>query len=427
MKCGFVRGSVFVLVVLLFGSGSSLASSISDRWEVRSIDSTTAISDDDISVIFKPSTEDAYVCYYDQDNKKIILASQSSASNVWSYLSVPNQSGVEKKYCSIYYNRSVDRLNVSYYQEGASSIVLAQRGSTYLWENKTVDVNTSRGFVDSAFMFYDKYTVPIVIYSIKSSSYGATYFYRNTDYTTNTFLWEEHDIGIKFTAAYPMETHSYDNEGKFAYSYNDELKLQPTHKYDLPERKVLIFDNNGSSPSLAFDKHENCHIAYYNDSTFELIYGYDSDTGEVKNCGNSRGTDFFKCIKVDNAGTVTNLALTIDHRGYPVIAYQDASDTQSPETLNVARPIQAYGLSEGNCGPKLNSKYQWQCDTIDDGSSGGGGHLHEADHISIAVSDSGMIMISYSQYDDYYDTITLKSAQLKDTPLALPAIYYLLQ
>jgi hypothetical protein len=319
---------------------------------------------------------------------------------------------------------------VSYYELGAYLITLAQRntfGLGYLWENKIVDINLSKGDPDGAFLFYDKQAKPIIVYSIKSYSNNRTYFYFNHN-QTNSLFWEENGIGIKFSTSYPIESHVDDTySGFIAYKDKDNgdiIARNITEPHDGPLH--YKFDN-GTSPSLAFDRYDDPHIAYYDASTYELTYGYYNESSK-NNCGMQNGWLMFSCMKVDNAGTITNLALAIDRKGYPIIAYQDASDNQSPETLNVARPIQAYGLSEGNCGPKLNSRFQWQCDVIDDATgNGGGGHLHEGDHISIAVSDNGMIMIAYTEYDDYYDTVSLKSAQLKDPSLALPAIYYLLQ
>jgi hypothetical protein len=94
----------------------------------------------------------------------------------------------------------------------------------------------------------------------------------------------------------------------------------------------------------------------------------------------------------------------------PIIAYQNASDLLGFPTLDIARPISVYtGMIAGNCGPVVGIIPQWQCDTLDDATQGGGGgHLFEAEYVSTAVDITGLASVAYYEYDDYYGEGRLK-------------------
>ena len=102
----------------------------------------------------------------------------------------------------------------------------------------------------------------------------------------------------------------------------------------------------------------------------------------------------------------TDVSLAIDSAGYPIIAYQDASDEFGPAGLKVVRPAPAVGLIVGNCGvpPPGGFFNWWQCETLDNG----GAHSSVADYVAVGVSPSGLAMAAYSDYDDYYDEFDLK-------------------
>jgi len=102
------------------------------------------------------------------------------------------------------------------------------------------------------------------------------------------------------------------------------------------------------------------------------------------------------------------VSLAVDSAGYPIIAYQDASVDLAPAGLKVARPAPAVGLLIGNCGaPPPNGLFMyWQCETLDNG----GAHSSVADYAAISISPSGLAVVAYSDYDDYYDEFNLKVA-----------------
>jgi hypothetical protein len=96
----------------------------------------------------------------------------------------------------------------------------------------------------------------------------------------------------------------------------------------------------------------------------------------------------------------------------PMIAYQNSSDPMGFSTLDIARPLSDYpGQTAGNCGPLVGIIPQWQCDTLDNADQGGGGgYLYEADYVAASIDPTGLAMIAYYEYDDFYTEGRLKIA-----------------
>ena len=86
------------------------------------------------------------------------------------------------------------------------------------------------------------------------------------------------------------------------------------------------------------------------------------------------------------------ISIAEDPGGYPVIAYE--SDNGS---LDLARPLPALGLpgGSGNCGPE-NPFSTWLCETIRPYFSRI--PAHQADFVSIAISESGLGTIAYQGF-----------------------------
>jgi hypothetical protein len=183
-----------------------------------------------------------------------------------------------------------------------------------------------------------------------------------------------------------------------------------------------IIDNvGGGFPSLVIDASDHARIAYYDKTAGTLKYAKYVGTGG--NCGGNA----YQCDVIDTAGADLNqvgISMVIGGSGYPIIAYQDASDEQGLPVLKTARPVAAYGMTIGNCGPQVGLIYEWQCETIDDGTQGGGGgHLSEADYVSVDVDPTGLTYIAYSEYDDYYSLTRLKLAyQYRPHTVFLPLV-----
>ena len=146
--------------------------------------------------------------------------------------------------------------------------------------------------------------------------------------------------------------------------------------------------NVGQYASIFVDKDNNFHIAYYNATNYTLSYAVS---------GTSSGNCFYgnaDCIEIDDMPVDTRphgISIAEDAAGYPIIAYQSA------DSLRLARPIAALGLSEtgGNCGPDVPLS-SWYCETIDRAPRYS--TARHADYVSIAVGPSGLAAIAYNEY-----------------------------
>jgi len=181
-------------------------------------------------------------------------------------------------------------------------------------------------------------------------------------------------------------------------------------------------------PSLAIDQNNHAHIAYYSYADGKLKYA--NYVGSGGNCGINATTSQseYQCDSIDSIGTGltrVGLSLAIDPSGHAIIAYQNSSDPLGFPTLDIARPMVAYaGKIAGNCGPTVGIVPQWQCDTLDNATEGGGGgYLYEAEYTSVTIEPTGLAYISYYEYDDYYEVGRLKLAyQLRMEEVYLPLV-----
>ena len=168
----------------------------------------------------------------------------------------------------------------------------------------------------------------------------------------------------------------------------------------------------GGPVSLAIDQSDLPHIGYYDYDNGTLKYA--TYVGTAGNCGFDGATDEYQCDVLDTIGdgqSQVGLSLAVDPDGYPIIAYEDASDPLGFPVLNIARPAFAHGTAVGNCGPIVNLFHRWQCTTIDDATQGGGaGYLYEADFVSVAVDPNGFVAVAYHEMDDYNNEGRLKFA-----------------
>lgn len=108
-------------------------------------------------------------------------------------------------------------------------------------------------------------------------------------------------------------------------------------------------------------------IAYYDANNGLLKYA--KYIGGNVNCG-AGGSAGWQCSVIDNVGTSSGpmgVAMALNSKGEPVIAYYDRNDTDHG-VLKVAH----YANSEtGNCGPSGDLFKTWKCTTVDDGGSSG--------------------------------------------------------
>jgi hypothetical protein len=146
----------------------------------------------------------------------------------------------------------------------------------------------------------------------------------------------------------------------------------------------------GRYASMYIDGDDRFHIAYYNADTEMLMYATQADSG-----GNCGVADWARCIEIDDMPAdyhPLGISIDKDPAGYPVIAYQEEGGS-----LNLARPAAALGLSGGggNCGPG-NPFATWYCETID--PHGDYIFYRNGDSVSLDVSPSGLVNIAYNGF-----------------------------
>jgi hypothetical protein len=143
------------------------------------------------------------------------------------------------------------------------------------------------------------------------------------------------------------------------------------------------------------------HIAYYNAISDTLEYA--EWVGSGGNCGfNSLSMKYeWQCDEIDEMGTsltAMGVGIAEDAAGYPIIAYQDASDIMAPAVLRVARPHAALDPNVvPNCGPE-DLFLTWYCELVDRGESS---EVDEASSVSLAVNSAGLATIAYHELNSY--------------------------
>lgn len=163
--------------------------------------------------------------------------------------------------------------------------------------------------------------------------------------------------------------------------------------------------DTGRYISLFLEDNGSPHIAYYNATNKTLEYAV--WVGADGNCGyNSTNLKWeWQCDEISAMGSSINpmgISLLLDGDGYPMIAFQDASDDLAPAGLKIARPLAALPLdATPNCGPK-DQCLSWHCKSVDRG----GPWTDEAGSISLVMNSSGLATIAYHELDSYVYPIT---------------------
>lgn len=137
-------------------------------------------------------------------------------------------------------------------------------------------------------------------------------------------------------------------------------------------------------------------IAYYDRTNRQLKFASLSQSGG--NCGPIvQGNQLWRCDVIDviNAPLPqAGIAVTGDQQGFPIIGYINRSGEQAPVQLETARPVEALGLTSGNCGPKNGAAYTWQCSVIDPDLAGSGNSI-EGVSVSNGVNQAGLAGLAY--------------------------------
>ncbi len=391
-----------------------------------------------VSIAFIPGTGKPYISYYDETigDLRLIYPHATSGNcgpnNEW-YCEAPDTEGDVGQYSSIdYYRNDVtgeNKIGIAYYDATNDALKVAIWSSTGIpvpgWTVSTIDDGGVGNFSIGRFA------------SLKFDSTGAVHIVYTYSYTDGMGGPPSNTIGHAHSVASGGDCGEGAAAGRWqcdnisggdpSYGFFSSLALTTA---DVPvvastEGDLSLCDKGsgawscrtidnfgGGTISLAIDQLDFPHIASYDRDNGKLMYA--KYVGSGGNCGLDGGTYEYQCDVIDTIGEGLNqvgISIAVDLEGYPIIAYQEASDPMGVSVLNIARPAFAHGTSIGNCGPIVNLNHSWQCTTIDDATQGGGaGNLYEADFTSVAVDPNGFAAIAYNEYDDYNNEGRLKFA-----------------
>ena len=426
---------------------SNVSSEDSAAWHVARVDPADVASADDFgqyaSVTVDPASGTAYISYYDAKDKNLRMAKHVGSggncgpSNSWSCQVVDSEGDVGQ-YTSIAISPTNGQPAIAYYDADNGALKYISYScvaGSCQWEGETID--SPGAFRISNDGLYN--SLKFDTNGIAHIGYYVSSYFGDDDLMYAHYVGSGGNCGVGASAGkWQCDVIESGNQvGKYASLALNGSNQPRIAYYDGGNRALkyaysgasggncgpggswqcYVIDGGGDADmgryaSLHIDKgsSENPHIAYYDATSHRLKYAHYVYSGS--NCGPSGVAGFgWRCDGIDDMGQVSDLnprrvALAVDGNKYPIIAYQDAAEDQSPVMLNVARPIAALGLSEGNCGPLNGWIFQWQCDTVD----GGGSWTDEADFVAIATNSAGLPSIAYYETDSYYESGHLKAA-----------------
>jgi hypothetical protein len=439
------------------GEKAATAASASYRattWSTDWITSSTAVSDGThVSIAFDPGDGTPYVSYYDVTNGDLMLTSPVSSggncgpNNSWWCRSVVTIGDVgQYSSIDIYTAPLAWKLGIAYYDNTNHSLQYALYSCFFscTWYYTTVDSSSDPGDTigQYASLKFDSNGSPHIAYYAYDdadawpdifANYGLKYAHVSSG-SCGGGAWQCDFVenSIFQTGLYPSLDLNGANEARIAYYYaaNGDLRYASagasggncgpggnTWQCDTIDGDTGSNPDVGLFPSLYVDKViDNPKIAYYDKTNGNLKYAEIPSGNDTYACGPLISGLFhlWRCVPVDSMGanliSHVGVSLAVDSAGYPIIAYQDASVDLAPAGLKVARPAPAVGLplGIGNCGaPPPGGLFNWwQCETLDYG----GAHSSVADYVAIGISPSGLAMVAYSDYEDYYDEFNLKVA-----------------
>ena len=419
-------------------------------WEIEIIDSGASGSDVGryVSVSFSAETNKPYVSYYDATNQDLRLAYPYAGSSTpcspasdWACETV-DSTGDVGQYSSVdyYYHAgglvTSRKIGIAYYDATNEALKVAIWSCSLLggcgWDIATVDdppIGTSGRYASFRFDSDGIAHVSYQHYHVLSP-YPPSYSLMHAYYVGSGGNCGVGDASEKWQCD---AVESLDGSGYYTSLVltSDNRPAIAHYNYSADVLRLCPFSGNswfcetidalgGKYTSLALDGAEHPHIAYYgSDGSNDAVLRYAHYVGNGGNCG---PFTTYQCDTIDEMGAGTGISLAIDPSGLPVIAYQDSSDNFAPSVLNIARPMEAYNITGGNCGPDLGLFRTWQCDTIDNATQGGGGgYLSEADYASVGVNSAGLVFIAYNENDDYNNLVRLKVAS-QYYPVFLPLV-----
>ena len=459
---GFITAVMLSAILVSVVAGQPVQSTSSTLpadvpWVMETIDASSGdIVGQHNSIVFSTETGKAYISYYDAANSELRLTYPSASdgncgpNHSW-HCEVMDTSGDVGQDSAVdyYYDGSTEtwKIGISYYDatNRALKVVVWTCGSTFcVGDTSTIQTggsfsstgrNTSLKF-DSTGVIHISYqklstiSDEVLMYAHSVSSGG------NCGEGTAVGKWQcdsvtsDPDVGrhtsLSVAANDSIWIASFDSSfGSTGTGVVQICRLISNSWYCTDIDYV-----DGGFPALTVDGNNHAYLAYYDAANGDLNMAEYVGTGANANCGYNSILlqDEYRCeIIDDNIGSNINpmgIDLAVGTGGYPLIAYEDASDLSGISVLNIARPIDAYGQISGNCGPQVGILHQWQCDTLDNATSGGGGgYLYEADYLSTDINADGLAFVSYYEYDDYNSEGRLKVVyQQQSITVFLPII-----
>ena len=441
---GLIIAVILSILVIGIVAGQSMQSTSSPPpatlpWVMKTVDAPSGGTAGQYnSVALSPETGKPYISYYDATHSELRLSYPVASSgncgpnNSWSCEVVDTSGNVgQDNAVDYYYNSSTGtrKIGISYYDATNQALKVAvwSCGSHFCtWHISTIQTTAGNTFSSTGFNT-----------SLKFDSTGAIHIsYQTRNLFADEVLMYAHSVnsggncGVG-TAAGKWQCDSVTTDPdagehtSLAVSADDSIWIA---SFDSSSGSTgtgvvsictwtgsLWYCTNiayvdGGFPALSVDGNNHAYLAYYDAANGTLKAAEFVGAGDATaNCGyNSVPQYTYRCDVIDDSiGSGVNqmgIDLAVDADGHPLIAYEDASDLFGISVLNIARPIDAYGQISGNCGPQVGILHQWQCDTLDNATEGGGGgHLHEADYVSTAVNSAGLVFVSYYEYDDYND------------------------
>ena len=389
------------------------------------------------SIAFHPATGKPYISYYDETNGDLRLiyphdtAGNCGPNNEWYCEAVDTDDDVGQ-YSSIDYFHDdatgENKIGIAYYDATNDALKVAIWSTTPFvgWKISTIDSEGLFGdFIwvgRNGSLKFDFLGGGVhVAYSIKhnvSNIRGMVYAHSvssggNCGLSAAAGKWQCDPVASASSADMYISlglTDSYYPAIAFSDRQTGLLNICVEAGGTWP---CVIVDHLAGGPvSLTIDQSNLPHMAYYHPVSGELSYA--TYVGALGNCGLGGVESQYQCDSLDTVGdgqSQVGISIALDLEGYPVIAYEDASDPTGTSVLNVARPIYAHGSVVGDCGPIVGSNHSWKCTTIDDATQGGGGgDLYEADFAAVAVGPNGLAAIAYYEYDDFNNEGRLKFA-----------------
>jgi len=431
---------VLVLGTLILTAGASVVEADFPANSPWSFEAIASLTGGDVgkhtSIAFNPGTGKPYISYYDETNGDLRLiyphatAGNCGPNNEWYCETVDTDDDVGQ-YSSIDYFHDdatgENKIGIAYYDatNDALKVAIWSVAHPFGWKISTIDSEGLFGdFVwvgRNASLKFDFFGRVHVAYSIKhnvSNIRGMFYAHSvssggNCGLTTAAGKWQCDPVASASSADMFISlglTDSYYPAIAFSDGFSGFLNMCVESGGSWPCVVVDVFA--GGPVSLAIDQSNLPHMAYYHPLSGELSYA--TYVGFGGNCGYGGVESLYQCDSLDTIGDVQSqvgMSIALDLEGYPIIAYEDASDPTGASVLNVARPIYAHGSVVGDCGPIVGAHPSWKCTTIDDATQGGGGgYLYEADFASVAVDPSGFAAIAYNEYDDFNNEGRLKFA-----------------